>query len=351
MSQSSGGTVLPLHKNIQGIPSVRDFPRYPASWYLLCKSREVTRGALKRSIFGREIVLFRGENGRVIAMDNRCAHLGADLSQGRIAGDTISCPFHGWRYDGSGRCVKIPGGAAIPLFARQAIFPVEERHGLVFVFNGPEGLFPLPFFAAEEPDNFVAAQAAEFIAETSWFMVAAHGYDLQHFETAHGRRLVSPLAVDCPAPFARRSRYCAEIAGANFYDWLLRHGLNRHVTITITTWGGTLVLVTGDFGSVRSQFLISLLPVAENRTVCSVVVFARKSTNRLSRWLSQRLNLALRKSFTRGYLVGEAVKLGRPHYLPHHLIQSDGELIDFFRWTASLPQSRSALVHSAPRHI
>src|SRR6185295_9768449 len=149
MSQSPGGTVLPLHKSIQGIPTVRDFPRYPASWYLVCKSRELKRGALKRSIFGREIVLFRGESGKVIAMDNRCAHLGADLSQGPLSGDTIACPFHGWRYDASGRCVEIPAGSAIPPFARQAVYPIEERHGLVFIFNGSQPLFRLPFFAAE----------------------------------------------------------------------------------------------------------------------------------------------------------------------------------------------------------
>ena len=346
MSQSSGRTILALQKAIQGIPTAKDFPRYPASWYLLCASRELNKRVFKKNIFGRALVLFRGDSGAVIAMDNRCAHLGADLSEGLIAGDTISCPFHGWGYDGRGRCIKIPGGAAIPLFARQAVFPVEERHGLVFIFNGPEVLFPLPFFAAEEPDNFVAAQAGEFTAETAWFMVAAHGYDLQHFATAHGRRLVTPLEVDCPAPLARRSRYRAEIAGANFYDRLLRNGLNRHVTITITTWGGTLVLVTGDFGSVRSQFLISLLPVEENRTVCSIVVFVRGSGSRLSRWLYQPLNLALRKIFTCGYLVNEAVKLGRPRYLPHHLIENDRQLIDYFCWVAGLPQNRPALVHS-----
>ena len=212
-------------------------------------------------------------------------------------------------------------------------------------------LFPLPFFTAEEPDEFVAAPAVEFIAETSWFMVAAHGYDEQHFDTVHGRRLVTPLAVDCPAPFARRSRYRAEIAGVNFYDRLLRSGLTRHVEISITTWGGTLVLITGDFGTVRSQFLISLLPVEENRTVCAVVVFARSSKSCISRWFCQPANLTLRKIFTRGYLVDEAAKLGQPRYLPHHLLEADRQLIDYFRWVASLPQSRSALVHSAPRHI
>ena len=346
MSQSPGGTVLPLHKNIHGVPTVRDFPRYPASWYLVCTSRELTRGALKKSILGREIVLFRGASGKVIAMDSRCAHLGADLSQGCLAGDTIACPFHGWRYDGSGRCVEIPAESAIPQFARQAIYPIEEQHGLVFIFNGSQPLFPLPFFAAEHAEHFVAVQAEHFVADTSWYMVAAHGYDLQHFDTVHGRRLVTPLAVDCPAPFARRSRFRAEITTTNVYDRLLRFFLNHQVAISITTWGGTVVLVSADFGKVRSRFLISLLPLAENRTVCSVVVFAPNSKSRLSRWLCQPVNLALRRIFTRAYLVDEAVKLGQPRYLPHHLVESDRQLIDYFRWVAGLPQNRPALVHS-----
>jgi aminopyrrolnitrin oxygenase len=342
MSPSSGSSVLLLHKSTEAIPSALDFPRYPASWYLLCGSREIKKRAIKKSIFGRELVLFRGASGKVIAMDNRCAHLGADLSQGRINADTISCPFHGWQYDASGRCVRIPTGATVPPFARQVLYPTEERHGAVFIFNGPEVLFPLPFFVGEEPDGFVAAPAVEFSAETSWYMVAAHGYDLQHFETVHGRRLVTPLEVDCPAAFARRSRYRAEISGATACDRLLRRFLNRQVTISITTWGGTLVLITGDFGNVRSRFLISLLPLEENRTLCAVVVFARRSGSQLSRWLCQPVNLVLRKIFTRSYLVDEAVKLGRPRYLPHHLLEIDRELIDYFRWVAALPQSATA---------
>lgn len=349
MSRNEGGSLLPLKRSLQSLPAARDFVRYPASWYLLCAASELKKPAIKKTLLGRKLVIFRGASGEVVAMDGRCSHLGADLSHGQIVGDTISCPFHGWRYDGSGHCVHIPGGTAIPSFARQAVFPIEERHGLLFIFNGTEALFPLPFFFQDEPADFVAAQATEFVAETSWYMVAAHGYDLQHFATVHGRRLVTPLAVDCPSTFARRSRYRAEIAGASAYDSILRHVLNRQVSISITTWGGTLVLISGDFGAMRSQFLISIMPVEEQRSICSVVVFSRRGANRLARWLYQPISLALRKSFTRGYLVDEAAKLGQPRYLPQHLIAADRELIDYFCWVARLPQSRSALASLAQR--
>jgi len=104
---------------------------------------------------------------------------------------------------------------------------------------------------------------------------------------------------------------------------------------------------TGD----ADRFLISLLLVQENRTVWSVVVFDRAGNNCLSRWLFQLLDLRLRKIFTRGYLAGEVAKLGQSRYLPHHLLESDRELIDYFRWVASLPQSQLPLVQSAQRAI
>lgn len=56
------------------------------------------------------MALFRGEDSRVRAVDAYCPHLGASLSAGgRVLGNCIECPFHGWRFDGdTGKCNHIP---------------------------------------------------------------------------------------------------------------------------------------------------------------------------------------------------------------------------------------------------
>src|SRR3546814_9963973 len=58
---------------------------------------------------GADYVLFRNEAGDIRALVDQCAHRRAPLSLGRVvAGGLIECPYHGWRYDGSGACVAIP---------------------------------------------------------------------------------------------------------------------------------------------------------------------------------------------------------------------------------------------------
>jgi nitrite reductase/ring-hydroxylating ferredoxin subunit len=47
---------------------------------------------------GRELALFLVD-GRVHAFENRCPHEGNPLSEGEIAGPTLTCVFHNWRFD------------------------------------------------------------------------------------------------------------------------------------------------------------------------------------------------------------------------------------------------------------
>src|SRR5436190_4000109 len=127
-------------------PPAQAFPKFPASWYLFTQIDELRKGPLTKTILGRRLVAFRTESGRVTVLEAQCSHLGADLGRGDVVGETIRCPFHHWRFGCDGQCEEIPSSREIPAFARQAGYPVGLGHGLVFFFNGPEPLFPLPFF-------------------------------------------------------------------------------------------------------------------------------------------------------------------------------------------------------------
>src|SRR5262249_24437938 len=127
-------------------PPADRFPIYPASWYLFGESRELAGQPLTKRVLGRDLVAFRTSRGSVSVLDAHCSHLGADLGCGRVVGDAIQCPFHNWQYAADGQCIAIPGARRTPSFARQHRYPVEERHGYVFFFNGTAALFPLPFF-------------------------------------------------------------------------------------------------------------------------------------------------------------------------------------------------------------
>lgn len=317
-------------------PAPSQFPLYPASWYLFGPAAELTKRPVSKPMLGRRLVAFRTEAGRVAVMDAYCAHLGADLGCGQVVGETIQCPFHSWRYGPDGGCAHIPASAQIPKFARLRSYPVEERHGYIFFFNGTQPLFPLPFFIGADPGDFVAGKTFEYMADCTWYMNAAHAFDTQHFASVHDRKLLAPPVIDCPAPYARRNSYRAEVVGDTIFDRLLRPFAGRTVEATLTIWGGNFAAVTADFGRVQSRFLICMHPLEDGHTLCQGIVYARRSKGLLK--LPVRLSLWVRRSFTHGYLADEARRLRRTRYNPASLGSIDQDMIDFFQWVTRLPQ-------------
>jgi phenylpropionate dioxygenase-like ring-hydroxylating dioxygenase large terminal subunit len=115
-------------------------------WYVLAESKQLGSEPLKVKALGQHFVLFRDDDGHVKCLANVCAHRGGSLggawaggAKPRIINGCIVCPYHGWRYDGEGRCQKVPSlpeGAKIPTRARVDAYPVEERYGLIFAFLG-----------------------------------------------------------------------------------------------------------------------------------------------------------------------------------------------------------------------
>ncbi|MEO0606547.1 MAG: Rieske (2Fe-2S) protein, partial [Myxococcota bacterium] len=80
-------------------------------WYLVCASRDLRPMQVRSfELCGQRIVLFRGADGTVGAVDAFCPHMGTDLGIGKVVDNTIQCFFHQWRFDRTGACVDIPCG-------------------------------------------------------------------------------------------------------------------------------------------------------------------------------------------------------------------------------------------------
>jgi phenylpropionate dioxygenase-like ring-hydroxylating dioxygenase large terminal subunit len=330
MSASASQAGLAEVVELPKAPPASTFPTHPAAWYLYCHSDDLLNGPCSRRILGRDLVAFRPAGGKVAVLDARCAHLGANLGCGEVVGETIQCPYHHWQFDGNGQCKNIPGQANIPAFARQQTFPVCERHGFIFFFNGPEAFYPLPFFEGEKPDDFTAGKLFSYVADASWFMVAGQGFDRQHFESVHDRKLTSPPQVSCPSPFVRRNQYHAENIGTAWRDWLLRLLVGSTVNLTVNNWGGTMYVVKAEFPRTTSRFVVSFRPLEDGRTHFDVIVYAPTGL--------AALGLPLRRLFTQGHLESEARQVRNTEYRPGRLIAADADLIDCFRWLAELPQ-------------
>src|SRR3954447_11526083 len=105
-------------------------------WYVACQSTDLRDRPLARSVLGVPLVLFRGQAGKAAALLDRCPHRNVPLSLGRVvAGGRLECAYHGWQFEGAGRCVDIPGLLGGEGKERRApAAAVREQDGFVWVY-------------------------------------------------------------------------------------------------------------------------------------------------------------------------------------------------------------------------
>ena len=107
-------------------------------WYVAGRSEDFADQPVRRRMLGQDFVLFRDSQGIARCLANTCTHRGGSLGNGKIKGDCIQCPYHGWQFNGDGECTRIPSlgaNARIPARTRVDAYPTTEKYGLVFAFS------------------------------------------------------------------------------------------------------------------------------------------------------------------------------------------------------------------------
>lgn len=317
------------------MPLAEDFPEFPVGWYLFCDSSQLRKGPFSKPFIGRGIVAYRGDSGRVYAMDSRCSHLGSDLGNGTIRGECIQCPFHAWMFQGDGRCSNIPAQKEIPEFARQRSYPAVERNGLVFIFNGDTASFDLPYFPGCEPDELYPSRPFGTVLDCPWYMAGANAFDLQHFRAAHDRRLQGEPEVDQPFPYAFRASGRFSVSGDTIQDRLTRMIAGEAVTLKIVDWCGSLSFATAEFGRTSTYGLVAREPLPRGRVKVDVIVFVRRSRSAWGRAIWDPIHVAIRRQFIKNFLTEDAIRLEGVRYTPERLIDADRDMASYFRWVAT----------------
>lgn len=163
------------------------------AWYLAGWSFELGRRPLGRRILGEDLVLFRDEGGRAHALSARCPHRGADLSRGRVREGCVECPFHGWRFDPTGQCVRVPSQpehVKIPPLARVSRYPLEERQGILWIYMRQD---EEPRFQSPQYDFLDASPRARRISLTPILLevpfprLVENVLDIAHIPWVHRR--------------------------------------------------------------------------------------------------------------------------------------------------------------------
>ena len=167
---------------------------YPLNcWWVAGFSAEVTRKPLRRVLLNRAVVFYRCEDGTVVALEDRCVHRWAPLSEGTVAGDDLICPYHGFRYNQHGKCVHIPTEDKVPRRARVRNFPVREDAPFIWIWMGDParaGDLPAPLPWVKRCD-WLTLKGSLPVA-CNYMLIQENVLDLTHFAYLHANTFQQP---------------------------------------------------------------------------------------------------------------------------------------------------------------
>ena len=164
-----------------------DDPAMLDDWHVVAYGRDVAPGALVPiRLLGRDLVAWRDAAGEAHVWEDLCIHRGARLSKGWIVDDTVACPYHGWRYDGTARCVLIPVAPGQPIPPKARAFPVAslEQDGLVWASLGAPP-HDAPAFPERGAPGFRSFLAGPYVYRANGFRAVENFLDATHFPFVH----------------------------------------------------------------------------------------------------------------------------------------------------------------------
>ncbi|XP_058113960.1 protein TIC 55, chloroplastic [Magnolia sinica] len=137
VGNEEGEVQVPVEEETRGEDAVVKYD-WKEEWYPLYLTEQIPDDApLGLTVFDKQIVLYRDGNGVLRCHEDRCPHRLAKLSEGQLIDGRLECLYHGWQFEGDGKCVKIPqlpAGAKIPNSACVKTYEVRDSQGVVWVW-------------------------------------------------------------------------------------------------------------------------------------------------------------------------------------------------------------------------
>jgi vanillate O-demethylase monooxygenase subunit len=157
-------------------------------WHPVAYSRDARDAPVAARLLEQDLVIYRGSTGVTVARDI-CLHRGVKLSRGRIEDHEIVCPYHGLRYDGTGRCTHIPAqDPEIVISSKLSlqVFPAIERFGMVWTCLAPDGeMPPLPDWPQFEDPSWQAIPIPPAFWKASAMRQTENFNDVAHLSHVH----------------------------------------------------------------------------------------------------------------------------------------------------------------------
>ena len=191
------------------------------AWYIAAWPEELEDDQIvARTIMNEPLILFRGPDGKAAALEDRCCHRGAPLSHGWMTDKGVICGYHGLVFDGTGRCVDIPGQDGISAKTRVRSYPIVERQQIVWIWMGDPAradeslILDYPFH--DQPEKWPHKKAT-FVINANYMMMMDNLMDLSHLAYVHRKTVGGSPAAHATAEVTVEETE----QGCVFYRWMM----------------------------------------------------------------------------------------------------------------------------------
>ncbi len=296
-------------------------------WYAIEFSEALSAQPVCRKVLGQDLVLYRAGD-QLVCLSNLCPHRGGNLSDGKVLGDRIECPYHGWCFDPTGACTKIPAnepGAAIPKRARVDSYPVLDRYGWIWVFLGDlpeEERPPLPQLQVPQlEDPGYRRITGEFLWHAHYSRVIENGVDFAHAPFVHGSSFGNPDKPEVPDYEVEQGEYSAlastelEPSPARGIWRALYRKEKARVRTTNGFWMPNITLLKVELPLGNMLLFDANVPVDDDTTLTKWMLFRSFLKGR---WADADTRRRVRKIFLQDQRIVENI---RPELLPFDLTE------------------------------
>ncbi len=302
-------------------------------WFLVAPSSRLSIGQVMAfELPGLPVVLYRGEDGVVRAVQAHCPHMGAHLQHGTVHGAALQCPLHHWRWQTAESGSTSPGSRCLPGL------PVRETGSGIWLCNSSAGVTPsFPEATGAPDDELRYRHGRPVFLRCPWQAVMANAFDLNHFETVHQRAMHAAPEIQEHGDRLDFD-YTSRVVGNALADRVMRRISGDRIQVSIKLWQGSVFTVRTRTQR-RDTFLwLSVLPVPGGTRVTPVYAVRRDK-------LLSPLRLMLAGWLFDAFLKKDVEILDRIHFSPKITEAEDRYLWTYLRFVEM--RARGGL-HGAP---
>ncbi len=297
-------------------------------------------------IGGHHLVLYRGEDHKVRALDAYCPHMGTHLGVGKVVGNQIRCFFHHWKFNERGDCTKIPCQREIPARAKLKSYSVTEKYDAIWVYPDNNIDIPLADFEELKGQPLLTVFGKSYTRTCHHHVTMINGIDPQHLKTVHNLNIEMDLDISeryggrhidinlsGKIPDVTFKEKVAQFLLGTTYGYSMRydHASTGLLTLmkNVSLFGGSLRLPT-------LHMIFAYRPLTRGTTFVQPIFITKKRSGPLGFLISRFLIFLTQRGFFA--LQGEdGMVYENMRFYPQNLLPIDKPVAKFIQYVNKLP--------------